>query len=402
MDSITHIVVGATTGYLIAGKKYGKKAMIWGALAGSLPDIDVVSAMWLNPADRLLAHRGFTHSILFMLLISPVLAWLGVNYFKKDFQNKPGMRYFIASFLLVIATVTGFLINILLYSFDGLWLLLSLPFSVWAGIKFLKLFKEYVFRPDEHIQVDFKTLWLVFFISLCTHLFLDSCTTYGTGLFEPFSTYRVAINNISVADIFFTIPAAIILVLTCLLPKSFMYAKINVAWMGLYFIMTFFNYASMNTVFTKSLDSQHFQVKKKMISPSILNNFLWYTIAETDTAFVSGQYSVFDKADEVGKFLVMPKSYQLMPVGDESKDVATLRRFSKGYFNLCTNGQGDLQWNDLRFGIMGDTIQNAGDYVFKLKLKPDATGLKAHASREMNKSIVEIWPVYWQRVFGIK
>jgi inner membrane protein len=74
MDSITHIVVGATTAYLIGGKKYGKRAMIWGAIGGSLPDIDVVSGLWLDPDTSLMAHRGITHSILFLLCISPILA----------------------------------------------------------------------------------------------------------------------------------------------------------------------------------------------------------------------------------------------------------------------------------------------------------------------------------------
>lgn len=48
--------------------------MLWGALAQSIPDIDFVAALWMNPVDNLLAHRGFTHSILFALLITPLFA----------------------------------------------------------------------------------------------------------------------------------------------------------------------------------------------------------------------------------------------------------------------------------------------------------------------------------------
>lgn len=48
--------------------------MLWGALAQSVPDVDFIAATWLDPSANLLAHRGFTHSILFALLISISLA----------------------------------------------------------------------------------------------------------------------------------------------------------------------------------------------------------------------------------------------------------------------------------------------------------------------------------------
>jgi inner membrane protein len=74
MDSITHIVLGACAGEAIAGKEIGKKAMLMGALAQSIPDVDFVASFWLEGADDLLAHRGITHSFLFVLLVSPILA----------------------------------------------------------------------------------------------------------------------------------------------------------------------------------------------------------------------------------------------------------------------------------------------------------------------------------------
>ena len=76
MDSLTHTVIGACIGDAIAGKKIGKKAMLWGAIANNIPDIDVITSLYMNQADSLLAHRGFTHSILFALLLSPLLAFL--------------------------------------------------------------------------------------------------------------------------------------------------------------------------------------------------------------------------------------------------------------------------------------------------------------------------------------
>src|ERR1044072_8741755 len=76
MDSITHIVLGACIGEVFIGKKAGKRALLLGAVAQSIPDIDFVAGFFVSPTQDLLVHRGFTHSILFCAIITPLLAWL--------------------------------------------------------------------------------------------------------------------------------------------------------------------------------------------------------------------------------------------------------------------------------------------------------------------------------------
>ena len=87
MDTLTHIVLGACIGEAIAGKQLGKKALILGALAQNIPDIDFVASFWLPLASDVLAHRGFTHSLLFVLLVSPLLAWCLVLLFRRAGMN---------------------------------------------------------------------------------------------------------------------------------------------------------------------------------------------------------------------------------------------------------------------------------------------------------------------------
>jgi inner membrane protein len=58
-------------GEAFAGKTVGRKAMLWGALAQSFPDIDFLASSWLDTTSNLLAHRGFTHSILCCIIIAP-------------------------------------------------------------------------------------------------------------------------------------------------------------------------------------------------------------------------------------------------------------------------------------------------------------------------------------------
>ncbi len=79
MDSLTHIVLGAAIGELMAGRKLGKKALLIGAIANSLPDIDFVASMWMPTAQDVWAHRGLTHSLVFVLVMTPLLAWLAMH-----------------------------------------------------------------------------------------------------------------------------------------------------------------------------------------------------------------------------------------------------------------------------------------------------------------------------------
>lgn len=88
MDSLTQIVLGAAVGEAVLGKKIGNKAMLYGAIAGTIPDLDVFASFFTDKVTALYIHRGFTHSIIFSVLFAPILAWIVSRYEKyKDFKN---------------------------------------------------------------------------------------------------------------------------------------------------------------------------------------------------------------------------------------------------------------------------------------------------------------------------
>ena len=99
MDSLTHIVLGGCIGEAIAGKKLGKRAMFLGAVAQSIPDIDFIAAFWNDTASNLLAHRGFTHSILFGLLATVAFGLLADHYHR---QHRLGYKTWLLFFGLQI------------------------------------------------------------------------------------------------------------------------------------------------------------------------------------------------------------------------------------------------------------------------------------------------------------
>ena len=146
MDSITQIVLGAACGEIALGKKIGNKAILFGAIGGTIPDLDVLigKLFYTNEIDSLAFHRGIMHSI---------------------------------PFAIVGALIFGFL--------------------------FYKVYDYGYLRRGTTSLKDW--IWL-FFLSILTHPILDSFTPYGTQLFLPFSDYRVAFNNIAVVDPLYTLP----------------------------------------------------------------------------------------------------------------------------------------------------------------------------------------------------
>lgn len=67
MDSFTQIILGAAVGEAALGRKVGNKAMLYGAIAGTIPDLDVLSAYFVDTVSALEIHRGVTHSLLFAI-----------------------------------------------------------------------------------------------------------------------------------------------------------------------------------------------------------------------------------------------------------------------------------------------------------------------------------------------
>jgi membrane-bound metal-dependent hydrolase YbcI (DUF457 family) len=95
MDSLTHIALGACVGAVLAARPLGRKALLWGAVAQSIPDIDFLAGLWCDPAEDLLAHRGFTHSFLCVVPLAPLLA-LGAArwHFRSDYSTRKWILFF--------------------------------------------------------------------------------------------------------------------------------------------------------------------------------------------------------------------------------------------------------------------------------------------------------------------
>ena len=306
MDSITQIVLGAACGEAALGKKIGNKALLFGAIGGTIPDLDVFIGGWLygNEIDAMLFHRGFMHSILFSVLGAFLFGWLTHKLYN-----------------------TGK-------------------------------------RKNTTTQKDWT--WL-FFLSLFTHPILDAFTPYGTQLFAPFSNYRVAFNNISVADLAYTVPFLLCLIIMMFFKRNTsrrkLWLQLSLGISSAYMLFTLSNKMYMDSVFKNSFIENEIEFNRYSTQPTILNNILWYGIAETNTDYHVGFYSLLDDSYSVENIIKIPKEHNLIDVNHP--DIEDLAWFSNGYFNLKQKDS-SIQYIDMRYPLMSEDDPESSVFVFEL------------------------------------
>ena len=77
MDSLTQIALGGVIAEAGFRDQLGRQAVVLGCVGGMLPDLDIVTGLlWRDPWVTLTVHRGITHSLLFVPLVSALLAWV--------------------------------------------------------------------------------------------------------------------------------------------------------------------------------------------------------------------------------------------------------------------------------------------------------------------------------------
>jgi len=393
MDSLTQVILGAATGEAAKGKKLGNKAMFWGAVGGTIPDLDVLIGAGLQKiglVDEIWAlafHRHITHSIFFACTMPFLLAAI-VNWHYKN----PGRKYVSYFGSLLVFGLIGFAINYVSYELGGK----NINYNVLGGTTFVGVllsvffYRRFFKRELSQVDATWKDFAWVFFWSIFTHPLLDCCTTYGTQLFQPFSDYRVGFNNVAVADLFYTLPFLVCIVAARMFLKNTFWRKIlvwaGIIWGCVYLLFTVYNKHQVNQVFEKSLQAQGIEYQRYMTSPSLFSNFLWSGTAEGENEYYQAVYSVFDEDPLIPKFRVFPKNHDWIKQYDDERVVKTLKWFSNNYYSVMKTSDGKLQMNDLRFGTMideGEITEN--DFVFRFILEEKDGELTAHEGERIRE-----------------
>lgn len=274
MDTLTHIALGACIGESFFERGFGKKAMFWGALAQSIPDIDFIASLWLSPAEALLAHRGFTHSLLFVLLIVPVFAILA------DRVHRPHNIRFLKWLIF-------FFIEVLLH----VWIDLQNSYGI--GL----------WEPFSHQRFSFNTLFVA----------------------DPFFSLIPALSFL------------MLLILNAHHRQRGFWWKLAILVPFVYMFYGFYNKYQVTQTIQQSIEARHFKSISFFSTPTPLQNWLWYVVVQQDSGFQIGYTSVFDSSKNI-RYRYYPQQKVLLKNISDHESLQRLIRFSQGYYTVVQSG----------------------------------------------------------------
>lgn len=129
MDSVSQIVLGAAVAAAVAPKLPGR-ALLYGAVLGTLPDLDVFLLKHLDPLRQFTEHRSFSHSLPVLTLLAPLLALLSYQL-DRGLHVLSRWRWLLAVWLVL---VTHPLLDAFTVYGTQLWWPLASPPVMWASV----------------------------------------------------------------------------------------------------------------------------------------------------------------------------------------------------------------------------------------------------------------------------
>lgn len=268
MDSLTQIVLGAAVGEAALGKKVGNKAMLWGAIAGTIPDLDVIGRSFLDDLTAQEFHRGFTHSLAFSLLMAPIFGWLLHRLYRK--KNEATVKEW--SWMMFLGFVTHPLLDC---------------HTTW-GTQFLWPFDLRI--AYNNINVVDPIYTLPFLVLVLFALF----SRRGSEKRRKFNRLGLIISSA--------------------------YMLITIGFKG-------YTYS----VFKSNLKEQHIPYERISNRPTFGNSMLWMANVETKDAYYTGLYSLLDHDKKVD-FFRLEKNHQAIDSIKAEPQIKRLIRLTKGWY----------------------------------------------------------------------
>lgn len=338
MDTLTQIALGAAVGEAVLGRKVGNQAVMWGAVGGLIPDLDVLATPFLNDVQELTFHRGITHSIAFAVVLSPLLAYLISRVHKTK-----AARWFDWTKLMFWSIVTHPILDC---------------FTIYG---------TQIFQPFSNYAVAFNTIFIIDPLYTLPLLF----SVIALMFFQRTNFKRRILNQIGLG-------------LSCF-----------------YLCLTVINKLYVNWVFERAWRSQNISYQRYFTNPTPLNTLLWRGVAESKDGFWEGLYSLLDRNQKV-EFRFIPKHHELIRPFAAQPELHKLFWFTKGYFSVSQkDGRvylNDLRFGRTDLGLP----YLDGDYLFSYRIASEGNGAGVSIERANVRVRIseELLIFLWQRIKG--
>ena len=276
MDSLTQLTLGAAVGEAVLGKRIGRKALLWGAAGGTLPDLDVL-LKYADPVMDFTYHRSFSHSIFVLSLLTPVFVWL---ILKIHPSSKRYSRQWALMIWLVFMTHI-FLDCLTVYGTQIFWPIWNHPVGLGS-----------IFIIDPLYTVPL-------IVGVLAALLMEQDNHWQ---------YRLNIVGLTLSSLYLVWSVS---------AQYYAYKMVE-----------------------DSLDRQSIQYRQLLVSAAPLNTVLWRVVAiKHDGHYYEGFYSLLDQSEDVF-LEEHESQNDLLTEIDQSWPVIRLMWFTKGYFKVWQNADG--------------------------------------------------------------
>lgn len=332
MDPLSQGVVGMSVSQVVASRKDMGIASLLGFFSGMAADLDIFIRSAEDPLLFLEFHRQFTHSIIFM----PVGG-------------------------LICATV--------------FWLLIKLS--------------------SKKSTLTFGRIYLFSFAGYVTHGLLDACTSYGTQLLWPFSSERVAWNNVSIVDPIFTLPLLLIISIA-LFKRSRRLAIIGTSYGLLYLSLGLIQEHRAMSVAQHLAESRGHQPLSMTVKPSFMNLIVWKSIYHheglyyVDAIRILNRTSYF-KGGSTPTLNIDRDLPWLDKTSQQAIDIARFRWFSAQHLTIDPNNSDRII--DMRYSMLPNKL----DGLWGIELNQSANAhdhvrwVQNRNGRDRQKNITQLW-----------
>lgn len=322
------------------GKKIGNKAQLIGAIAGTIPDLDILlNPFFSDEITKLQIHRGYSHSMFIHLILAIPFAWMCFRIFKRkiDFRT-----WYITWYL-------GFLTHALLDCCTTYGTQLFLPFT------------NYLVGLNNIAVVD--PFWTIPFL-----LLLIGC------LF-------IKREN----------------------PSRLKLAKVALTYSLIYMAYTFGNKWYVHQKLSDDLAAKQIMIDKLSTTPSMFNNWLWSGIATTNDSIYLCEYSVLQEEEEI-EWVSYARNAELINNHPAQRELKILQWFGQDKYLAVEQGEGldffVAKWGRTNY----ESKDTYGSFWFYWKVVPDGNGWRAypHEPEISSEEFSKAWNQLWHRVKSSK
>ena len=235
MDSVTQIALGAAVGEAVLGRKIGNRAMLWGAIAGTLPDLDVFVPLG-DVVKDFTYHRSASHSLLMLALATPLLVWLITRI-------HPSLREHRTRWMLLV--YLAFATHVLLDSFT--------------------VYGTQIFWPVSNLPVAWSTIFII----------------------DPLYTLPLLAGVIAA------------LVMSREHNRGHLANRVGLAASSLYLAWTVAASFAAQHNFKSALQVQSIEYDKIYSLPAAFNSLLWRAVVMADNGYYEAYYSLLDATNDI-------------------------------------------------------------------------------------------------------